>query len=515
MAGNDEQSTPTILPVSKRTFLKGGGAVLALSLLPWSLRKAMAQEQFDLIVIGGGTAGMPAAIFAAERGARVLIIEKAPSLGGTLFRSGGQMAGAGSVFQAAKGIEDSPDAHYDDIMRINNNSSDPVIARLWADNGAESLNWLAANGFTVHEDHPVRGAGHDFYRTARYVWGPANGISILKVMEPLVTAMVAAKRITVLLNTAAVDLIKDESGAVLGVVAEDDKGKRSDFHGRSVAITSGGCAANPSMFEELHGVPLYSQVAYPFSQGAGLVLGLGAGGYLRGGEKYVGLFGGILNDNEYPSPLAASLTVDPRTRPAWEIFVNAGGERFLQEDHPSPDHREHALNRQPGRRFWAVFDQAIFDQAPPVIPAWSREKFANAFNEHPMFTRAPTLSELGVKAGVHPRMLEESVTEYNAALKSGVPDHLGRAHRPLPIIDPPFYAIRAQGWTLMSFAGLAVDGDLRVIRNDGLPVPNLYAAGEVIGAGATSGNAYTNGSMVTPAITFGRLLGQRIIALTQ
>ena len=515
MAGDDKQAAPTMQRVSKRTFLKGGGAVLALSSLSWGLREAIAQEQYDLIVIGGGTAGMPAAIFAAGRGARVLIIEKAPQLGGTLFLSGGQMAGAGTVFQAAKGIEDSPDAHYDDIMRINKSSSDRVLTRLWADNGADSLNWLAANGFTVGADHPVRGAGHDFYRTARYVWGPANGLSILKVIEPLLAAQVAAKRITVLLNTAAVDLIKNESGAVLGVVAEDDNGKRSDFRGSSVVIASGGCAANPGMFEDLHGVPLYSRVAYPFSQGAGLVLGLGAGGYLRGAEKYVGLFGGILRDDQYPSPLTTSLAVDPRTRPAWEIFVNARGERFLREDHPSPDHREHALDRQPGRRFWAVFDQAIFDQAPPVIPAWPREKFADAFNEHPMFTRAPTLSELGVKAGIHPRMLEESVAEYNAAIKKGVPDHLGRSHRPLPINDPPFYAIRAQGWTLISFAGLAVDGDLRVIRSDGPPVPNLYAAGEVIGAGATSGNAYTNGSMVTPAITFGRLLGQRIIALTQ
>jgi predicted oxidoreductase len=131
-----------------------------------------------------------------------------------------------------------------------------------------------------------------------------------------------------------------------------------------------------------------------------------------------------------------------------------------------------------------------------------------------MFTRAPILGELGVKAGVHPRRLEESATEYDAALKRGVRDHLGRTHRPLPINDPPFYAIRAQGWTLMSFAGLAVDAGLPVIRSDGPPVPNLYAAGEVIGAGATWGNTYTNGSMVTPAITFGRLLGQRIIPLS-
>ena len=68
-----------------------------------------------------------------------------------------------------------------------------------------------------------------------------------------------------------------------------------------------------------------------------------------------------------------------------------------------------------------------------------------------------------------------------------------------------------QGWTLVSFAGLAVNERLEVIRTDGRPVGGLFAAGEVLGAGATSGHAYTNGMLVTPAITFGRLLGERFL----
>jgi predicted oxidoreductase len=77
----------------------------------------------------------------------------------------------------------------------------------------------------------------------------------------------------------------------------------------------------------------------------------------------------------------------------------------------------------------------------------------------------------------------------------------------------PYYAVRLTATQLKSFAGLAIDGNLRVIRPDGSPVPNLYAAGEVIGGGATGGAAYTNGSMVTPALTFGRLVGQRFMKL--
>ena len=320
-----------------------------------------------------------------------------------------------------------------------------------------------------------------------------------------------AGRITVLTGAGAVDLIKDQNGAVTGVLTEDNDGKRSDFQGRNVVISSGGCAANPTMFENIHGVPLYTQIAYPFSQGAGLTLGLGAGGYLRGGDKYVSLFGAVLEDNKIPSPRVASLSIAVQHRAPWEVFVNARGERFVQEDHPSFGHRERALDLQPGHRFWAIFDQKILDQAPPVIPDWSRDKFLGAFNKHPMFTRAPSLSELGVATGIHPANLERSMNNYNWAIKKREPDQFNRDHRPLPVSSPPFYAIQSQGWTVLSFAGLAVDRDLQVITTEGRPVPNLYAAGEVLGAAAVGGHAYTNGASVTPALTFGRLLGQKIL----
>ena len=511
MTQHTAEHSNTSLPISRRSILKGAGAVMLLSAMPWEIRKVLAQQQFDLIVIGGGTAGMPAAIFAADRGAQVLIIEKAPKLGGTLYLSEGQMSGANTVFQKAQGIEDSPDAFYDDIMRINRNTSDPQLTRLWADHGGTTINWLAENGFTIRDGQPVRGRGHDFFRTRRYQWGPKNAISILNVMEPLLSQHVKEGRITVLTGAGAVDLIKDQQGAVTGVLTEDNDGKRSDFQSRNVIISSGGCGANPTMFENIHGVPLYGRGAYPFSQGAGLSLGLGAGGYLRGAEKFLSGFGSVKADNKIPSPHAASLSLYPEIRAPWEVFVNAHGKRFVQEDHPSIGHRERALTDQPGCRMWLIFDQKMLEQAPPLIPKWSREKFLAAFNKHPMFGRAPSLSELGVVTGIHPANLERSINNYNLAIKQGEHDQFNRSHRPAAVANPPFYAIRSQGGGILSFGGLAVNKDLQVITTEGRPVGNLYAAGEVLGAGATSGHAFTNGSMVTPALTFGRLLGKKII----
>ena len=259
----------------RRTIIKGAVAGTVLSTLPWGLRQAFAEQAFDLIVIGGGTAGLPAAIHAADRGARVVIIEKAPVVGGTLFLSGGLMAAANTVFQKAKGIEDSPDAHYEDVMRISNNTSDPVMARLWVDHGGAAINWLAEHGFTIRDEHPIKGTGYDPYSVRRYQSGPAAGVSILNVMKPLLERHLKTGRVTLLTEAGAVDLIKDRNGTVTGVVTEDSNGKRSDIHGSNVVIASGGYAANPVMFENLQGLPLYRHVAYPYSQGLGYCWGLG------------------------------------------------------------------------------------------------------------------------------------------------------------------------------------------------------------------------------------------------
>jgi fumarate reductase flavoprotein subunit len=70
------------------------------------------------------------------------------------------------------------------------------------------------------------------------------------------------------------------------------------------------------------------------------------------------------------------------------------------------------------------------------------------------------------------------------------------------IVKPPFYAIRAQGLTVVSPAGLRVDRKLRVLRGDGKPIRNLFAAGEVLGFGRTSGNAFVGGLSLTPSAGF-------------
>ncbi len=498
------------LQFSKRRFLKALSATaVSFGLSP----KTFAAEEdgiWDFIVIGGGNSGLPAAIFAAQRGAKVLIVEAASQVGGTLFLSTGQMSAAGTKLQKSKGIEDSPQSHYDDVMRISKGTADPDLVRLAVFNAAETFDWLTDNGFEALPGHPITGTSHDPYSKARYAWGPEGGISILKVLENKLQPEIDADRVSVLTSTEATELIQATDGSVTGVVTKDENGQTKHFNGRHVLLACGGYASNPKMYEDLEGVKDYSDTSYAYSQGAGITLGLVAGGYVRGGEDHLPIFGGILGDEDFPSPLLAFSRHFPPERPPWEIYINVEGERFLREDIPSHHAHEEALLTQKDERCWVVFDDEIFRNAPPVVNRWSRNEIADAFNGTPMFYKADNLDALADAAGINSTALLKTVTQYNEGRSAGQ-DVLGRQHMPLPIIKAPFYAIRLQGWHLTGAAGLAVDSDLRVIRQDGTPIPNLYAAGELLGQGQLMGRAYCGGMMVTPSLTFGRLLGEQML----
>ena len=499
------------LNINKRELLAGAGAAAALALMPRISRAA--SETWDLIVVGGGSAGLPCAIFAAQQGARVLVVDRAHRLGGTLDRSFGQMAAAGTRLQAEQEIEDSPEAHFDDIMRISKGKVDTELIGVFVNEAAKTLDWLSDHGFTPLDGHPVKTGGHEPYMTRRYQWAEQNGVAILKVLLPQVLDLAKQGSIEFLIRTDALELIQDDAGAVRGVMVRDAMGRKLDLLGKKVALTTGGCGANPRMFEELHGVPLYGQLAYPFNLGGGLEMGVAAGGTLRGAELFQTFFGMVLNDFNVPStPAPIPVRTTPESRMPWEVYVNTAGQRFVREDHPSVDAREHALLGQQDHRYWIVFDQAIMEAAPSVVMNWDRARLDLAFDKYHFFSRGESLAELAYWAGIDGDGLAASLERYNAAQAGGQDSDFGREHMPLPVGKPPYYAIRMQGTQLLSFAGLNVNTNLEVLNGNGDPIPNLYAAGEVLGAGATTGFGIVNGMLLTPALVFGRMIGERVFA---
>ena len=476
----------------------------------WARRSRAEQRVWDCIIVGAGTAGLPAAIFAARRGAQVLLIDPYDKIGGNLHRANGQIAAAGSRLQTQRNIADSPDIHYEDVMRISRNLADPDIIRSTVDNAADTINWLLDGGLKPLPGHPVTGAGpgRPGYSVPRYLWAKEEGRAILRVVLGDLAPHLAAGRVVTQLNTRVTGLLATDGGALEGVRAEAN-GRRLTFRGRHVLLASGGYAMNPQLFEMLTGHPAYAGASHPHALGDGLRLAVSVGGWLRGQQLHRAGTGAILTAATFEAKSYARFETRPQRRPPWEIWVNSQGRRFIREDEPSTYLRSLALLAQPPLRYAIVFDQGIFEAAPVGIPGWSRQKMLKHFGAHPMFLRGESLQQLAAAAGLDAQALKKTVAKYNAGVQRGS-DPLGRRHLPASIDKPPFYAIIHLGRSATSSTGVVVDRELRVLRGNGEPVPNLYAAGEILGSGTTLGKAFVPGMMLTPALTLGRLLGERL-----
>lgn len=461
-------------------------------------------SDFDLVVVGAGTAGMPAAIEASGLGLKVLVVEGSDRLGGTLWRSWAQMSAAGTSLQRAKGIRDEPHLHFDDVMRISKGTADPTLVRLAVNHAPRVIEWLLGMGFDVDPASPAILHFHEPYSLPRTYWGRRGGRSVLDVLIPAFEKATRTGDVTVQMQTRLTSLLHGPDG-VSGVRLRSADGTEREVTSGAVLLTTGGYAGDPELFAKLtKGAPLVGP-ASPTSRGQGIVAAQEVGAQVRGEDLFLPTYGGVLAaDSSWETVgLDDFPALTPQDRAPWEIHVNSEGRRFVAEDSDSVDVRENALLEQPGLTFWIVYDSVTATKAPPLFPTWKPEDLAAAFESHPSFTTADNLRSLATKAGIDADGLLDTVSAWNRSVADGH-DGLGRRSLLGPVVEPPFFAVRNHGSTLKSPAGLAVDERLRVRGENGV-IENLYAAGEAIGGSSLSGKSFVSGMSVTPALAFGRL----------
>lgn len=467
----------------------------------------MEQKIWDVIIIGAGSSGLPAAIFSAKRGAKVLQIEADNRIGGTLHWSSGQMAAAGTKIQKDLGIEDSPEEHYQDAQRISNGTIDPVLGKLVIDNAADTIDWLMDIGFELSPEAPQTGVVHESYTVRRYYWGINEGISVLDAIAPVYEKLVDAGKITLLKNTRFQTIImKDEK--VSGVVAEDAGGNPTEYFAKNVVLASGGYAANPEVWQRYNPEQPLCSFCNPFSRGDGLLATEALGAKIDGQDKYLCTLAGWRNDPDDPTS-GQFFGLAPVSRRPWEIYVDQSGNRLIREDHPSIDALENKLLEQPDTKMFIVCDEGILQNAPPITLLPEKE-FKALFGNHPNFMKADTIEQLAEQMGVSADNLAQTIKTFNEAVDKQE-DPTGREFLLRKIEKAPFYAMGAQGITVVSPAGVAVNETLNVLKENGEPIENLYGAGEVLGFARATGNAFVGGMSLTPALTGGRLLGEKFL----
>ncbi len=474
----------------------------------------------DLLIIGAGSAGMTCAISAAAKGKKVCIIDKADQPGGTLHLTAGHLSAANTLLQSEKGIHDSTQEHYADIVKISRNTMNPIITRKAVDLAPATLNWLQDLGYPFHEKAPLIIFGHEPYTKPRTYLGTSDisplidapSKTVLKVLLPLWNEYISAGLIDFRANTKLISIEKN-GNTITSILVDGAEGLvRLSAH--NYILTTGGYAANPDFFSAVtkNATRLIS-TANPNSTGDGIIAAQAIGAIFSGAEKHSSTLGGIELEpgsgrvNFWNAWARVSNGMDRKQR---EIYVNDAGERFMNEYDLNVDERERTVLEQSNRRFWLIFDEYALRDGISVIPQWNADQIITESKKEKAIWQANSIAELAIKTGLPISTLTATVQQYNSFCNQQLDEKFGRTYLEHPIVNGPFYAILVYAYSLISFGGIEVNSNLQVLHQNHQAFTNLYAAGEILGAAATSGHAFCGGMLLTPALSFGKWLGEEL-----
>lgn len=461
-------------------------------------------EGFDVVVVGGGTAGLAAAIAARDEGARVCVLEKREIPGGVGVFAEGLFA-VESDLQKALYVDYSSDEAYRDFLAFSHYRANPTLVRTFVCHTAETVRWL-------------RSLGVEFEGVFTNVPGGPMVWHIVKGMgKAVIERMVQRAQgigIPVRYGTKVRGLSRAEGGWKVEV--EDLRGQREEVFARAVVLATGGYANNGEWIGR-YGYTLGKDliaVGHEGKMGEGISLGLEVGATVEG----MGVFQ-LIRVSPYvaPVPLEA-LGFQPC------LHVNVKGRRYVDESVTAVfPFDANAIARQPERTVFVIFDEAharywseeglevgLGRIIPPKTKVDVLREIERALEEGmDGVGKADGVEELARHMGLPEGALAETVREYNSFCERGYDPQFGKPAKYLRPLSGRLYAIRCKLGFLGTLGGLKVDGDLQVVDKEGNPIGGLFAAG--LDAGGLYGDTYdvtAAGTTFSFALTSGRLAGK-------
>ena len=495
-------TSEAILAAAADCVTQAGGDAEALKAAAVEEKEPELQEELDadLVIIGGGGAGMTAAVRAGQLGLDVVLLEKMPFMGGAISISGGNQVVMGSRMQQDLGVtDDSVESMVEDFMANGADLNVPELITLYAENVGETSDWLQENGVTFNLEgglHKLAEYSHD--RELAYTGSGAGAAEALR-------GLVEESGAKVLLNTRATELLSDGNGNVTGVVANDADTVYT-ISADAVLLATGGYGYNKDLLEgDMKNALYYGPVS---STGDGLIMATAEGidadtRLLEYGKRYP-------NGIEVSEGIAKS-TINGNI-PAWTmsaILVNQEGKRVVNEKASNRTILETEL-QQTGQMLYLVMDQATFDVWKDAVGYDVSEYLEANGSSTPVFAHGETIAEAAEAAGVDPDALAETIETYNGYVEAGEDAEFGRSadYMTMPVGDGPYYLVEQKPRFATTMGGLVIDEELHVINKDGAVIGGLYAAGEVVGgvmgddspSGANNGWAVTSGKLAAESI---------------
>jgi len=449
--------------------------------------------EVPLLIIGAGAAGICASLAAKEAGADAIVIERDAVPSGSTGLSAGLIPAAGTRFQRAKGIVDSPQRLTDDIRRKTGGEVDLALAEAVARQSAPLIEWLAdrhALPFEVVENFNY--PGHSALRM--------HGLPSRTGRELIDRLRAAAERndIVIANQTKAERLFADADGRVLGVEAARPGGTRERIGGAALILACNGYGGNPELVRQF--IPEMADALYfghPGNRGDAVLWGDALGAELACLGAYQG---------------HCSVATPHNILITWAVImeggfqVNADGKRFCDETHGYSEQAAEVL-RQPHGLAWNIFDARIADVARQF------EDFQAAERSGAVLTAA-SIGELASAMRVSAEALAQELENIESSKARSETDRFGRRLLPNQKLAPPFCAVKVTGALFHTQGGLAIDGHGRVKRKDGTLLPNVFAAGgAAAGLSGNSAAGYLSGNGLLTATVLGRLAGTAAAAL--
>ncbi|MBO1263969.1 flavocytochrome c [Proteiniclasticum sp. SCR006] len=445
----------------------------------------------EVAIIGAGGAGLSAAVSAHQNGAKVIVIEKMPNVGGNTIISGSAYNAVDEKRQAPQGIEDSIEKFYTQTYEGGDKQGDPELVRVLVENAYPTIEWLESLGMEFKDTvFTVLGA----------LWPRSH-----KPVEPLGTGYINtymnyinehSDEIEILTETEAKELVVSEDGRVTGFIAESKNGKVTVNASKGVIVATGGFGANVEMRDQYNTIwPALTNIKTTNHKGAtgdGIVMA----------EKINASIVQMENIQLLPmgDPETGSLSGNIEQGVENRIFVNSDGNRFVDEGERR-DVMTNALMEQEDSMMWVIVDQHSYPTGDTVN---NFNESIDSLVEQGRAFKADTLEELAQQIGVSPENLVKSVEAFNAAV-DGATDEFGRTLFMHKIDTAPFYAGKRVPTVHHTMGGIKITPETRVVDVNGVVIPGLFAAGEV--TGGIHGANRLGGNALTDVNTFGRIAG--------
>jgi len=430
----------------------------------------------DIVIIGGGGAGLPAALTAYEKGSHALVLEKRGIVGGNALMAEGFFA-AESPAQKRLLIDAKKDILFKMALDYAHYKVDPRILRVFINRSGDTVRWIEEKG--IRFDHIA-----PFYpNQVPLVWHivEGHGATLMKTFEE----ECREKAIPILRKTRARKILVDDKGRVMGVKAEGEEGE-VDIETKSVIIATGGYASNRDLLEKY--CPQHSKMlkdeGLPGMDGDGLMMAmeLGADTAGLGNLQMVG-----------PAPFPKNWTIEGVAGEPYCIWVNKKGERFIDETITfNVFEAINAILRQKGWICFAILDNKIKDDIVEhglvrgcgeiFVPRGKKmdgldKEFSKQIDKGSAF-RSESLEEISEWMGAPKDALRKTVDEYNEFCDRHYDEIFVKDPQYLqPLRTPPFYAIKFSGAILGTMGGIKIDYKMEVLDQEGDPIPGLYAVG--------------------------------------